>query len=596
MSTLADPFQGLTSFTYDANGNLLTVQDPLGQTTSHTYDTLNRLATRTDPLTRTESFAYDLAGNLSTMTDRKTQTTTYTYDALSRKTQASYPDSSVTFTYDAGSRLTQVDDTADPHRPIVFTYDPLDRLLTETTSLGTVTYTYDPAGRRTSMTVAGQSPVTYTYDHNARLRTITQAPLNPVDLQYDVANRRTLLTLPNGVSTEYQYDLASRLTALIYRNGLSTVGDLQYSYDAAGNRSSVGGSFARMLVPDAVSTSTYDAGNRQLAFGAQALTYDDNGNRLTQTDPSGTITYTWDARNRLAALSGPGLSASFAYDGLGRRAQKTINGTTTAFRYDGLDAIQETGAGGDTSYLRTLSIDDAVVRTDAAGTVHYLGDALGSSVALTSAAGTVATTYTYEPFGRTETAGTPNPNPFRFTGREDDSTGLYYYRARYYDPGQGRFVGEDPLGLRASVNAYRYVNSVGRTQTNLYQYAVSSPLNYVDPLGLIEWPLDAPEPWIPPTDGPAEPLSIAVEKWAECYTRCIGALDPLGNLAERVATGEVKRRVDKYFGSRLPTRSSRRAWGGSQTVANRGMSILSAWQVGTSYGCMVSCASDHCNW
>jgi YD repeat-containing protein len=55
---------------------------------------------------------------------------------VNRRTQATYPDSAITFTYDAGSRVTQVDDTADPHRPITFTYDPLDRLLTETTSRG----------------------------------------------------------------------------------------------------------------------------------------------------------------------------------------------------------------------------------------------------------------------------------------------------------------------------------------------------------------------------------------------------------------------------------------------------------------------------
>jgi len=320
------------------------------------------------------------------------------------------------------------------------------------------------------MTASGQTPVSYTYDHNARLRTITQAPLTPATLDFDAANRRTLLTLPNGVSTEYQYDLASRLTALIYRNGLSTLGDLQYSYDAAGNRSSVGGSFARTLVPDAVSTSTYDAGNRQLGFGSSTQSYDDTGNRLTQTDPSGTITYTWDARNRLTAMTSPSLTASFAYDGLGRRAQKTIGSTTTAFRYNGLDVVGESSGGRDVAYLRTLSIDEALARTDAVDTVHHLAEALGSSVALTTSGGTAATTYTFEPFGRTEASGTPSGNPVQYTGRKDDGTGLYYYRARYYDPIRSRFVNEDPIGFFGG--------------TNLYAYARSQPTGLTDPFGL----------------------------------------------------------------------------------------------------------------
>ena len=109
--------------------------------------------------------------------------------------------------------------------------------------------------------------------------------------------------------------------------------------------------------------------------------------------------------------------------------------------------MQESSGGNTASYLRTLSIDEALVRVEATDTAHYLGDALGSSVVLTNAGGTMATTYTYAPFGETAVAGRPAPNVFRFTGREDDGTGLYYYRARYYDPLRSRFVGDDPIGF-----------------------------------------------------------------------------------------------------------------------------------------------------
>jgi RHS repeat-associated protein len=474
VSTL-DALNGQTTFGYDPNGNLLSVTDARGNTITHEYDSMDRLNRRIDQLGKAETFSYDGNGNLVSTTDRKLQTTTFTYDPLNRRTQAGYADGAVaTFIYDAAGRLLQADDTADPHRPISMAYDSLDRLFAETTSLGTVSYQYDALGRRTQMTVSGQSPVTYTYDAASRLRTITQAPLNPVDIQYDAVGRRTSLALPNQVSTEYQYDAASRLTALIYRNALGTLGDLQYTYDPAGSRTAVGGSFARTLLPDSVPSATYDSANRQLAFGALTMTFDDNGNLLTQTEPSGTTTNTWDARNRLAGIAGSSMNASFAYDGVSRRARKVSSGISTDFLYDGLDIVKETGGAGDASYLRTLAIDEALTRTDAVDTVHYLADALGSTMALTTATGVSVTTYTYEPFGRTQASGSASGNLFQFTGRENDAPGFYHYRARYYRPSAGRFMSEDPIG------------SAGGS-LNLYSYARSNPFRFTDPTGLKLW-------------------------------------------------------------------------------------------------------------
>jgi len=95
---------------------------------------------------------------------------------------------------------------------------------------------------------------------------------------------------------------------------------------------------------------------------------------LTQTDPSGTLTSTRDARNRLAALSGRGLSAGFAYDGLGRRVLKTVNSKTTTVRYDRVDAIRESGLGGDTCYLRALRIDEVLVYAEAVSRLSGFAD------------------------------------------------------------------------------------------------------------------------------------------------------------------------------------------------------------------------------
>jgi len=73
------------SFSYDPNGNLLSVTDARNNPTVYTYDNMDRLATRKDPLLVIESYLYDGNGNLTTFTDRKTQATTFQYDALNRR-------------------------------------------------------------------------------------------------------------------------------------------------------------------------------------------------------------------------------------------------------------------------------------------------------------------------------------------------------------------------------------------------------------------------------------------------------------------------------------------------------------------------------
>src|SRR5439155_12848979 len=162
---------------------------------------------------------------------------------------------------------------------ITRTYDSLNRRTSETTPQGSVSYTYDTAGRRATMTVTGQpSSVVYSYDNANRLTQITQGS-SVVQFGYDTANRRTSLTLPNGILVEYTYDAASRVTGITYKqNGTTVIGDFTYEYDKAGNRTKIGGSWARTGMPQTLTTTSYDAANRQLTFGDKTLTYDDNGN------------------------------------------------------------------------------------------------------------------------------------------------------------------------------------------------------------------------------------------------------------------------------------------------------------------------------
>jgi RHS repeat-associated protein len=344
-------------------------------------------------------------------------------------------------------------------------YDGLDRLTSETTPEGSISYTYDTNGRRTGMTVAGQPAITYAYDNADRLMTITQGAA-VTTFANDNANRRTSLTLPSGVTTSYTYDAASRLTGLTYTLNTTTLGTLLYGYDTSGNRQVVGGTWTRTGLPSLLEAATYNAANRQLTFGTQTLTYDLNSNLTSD----GTSTYTWDARDRLAAITGPG-PASFVYDGAGRRRAKTIGGTTTNFLYDGLNPVQEQAGSSIRNLLTGLGVDEFLTRDDGAGALGFLGDALGTTLALVDVSGIVQATYTYDPFGGTTVSGAPGANALSYTGREDDGAGLKYYRARYYHSGLQRFLSEDPIEFAGG-------------DFNLYAYVGNNSPNLRDPRGL----------------------------------------------------------------------------------------------------------------
>jgi len=482
-----DPLGGETTFTYDANRNLLTLTDALTHTTTYNYNSMDRVETRTDPLTRGESFVYDANGNPSQHTDRKTQVTSTTYDALDRVATVTYQGgSSTTYTYDAGDRLTQVVDSI--AGTITRGWDLLNRLTSETTPEGSLTYTYDAADRRATMTVAGQPQVTYGYDDANRLTSITQGS-SVVGFAHDDANRRTHLTLPNGVTVDYGYDAASQITTLTYALGQTTLGNLTYTYDLNGNRTSVGGSWARTGLPTALASATYDAANQIATWGSTTFIYDANGN-LTNDGPK---TYTWNSRNQLTGLSGTA-SASFSYDGVGRRRAKTIAGVTTGFLYDGLNTVQElSGGSGSANILPGSSVDEWLARTDPAGTRYFMTDALGSTLALVDAAGAVQTQYSYEPFGDSTLTGASSANQFEFTGRENDGTGLLYYRARYHIPRVQRFASEDPIGFMGGLNMFAYA---GNTPALLVDPAGLKPSPFFGPLfGLgIPWPFRGPGP------------------------------------------------------------------------------------------------------
>jgi RHS repeat-associated protein len=227
-----------------------------------------------------------------------------------------------------------------------------------------------------------------------------------------------------------------------------------------------GGTLFQSVLPAAVTSASYDLANRltsRTASGVTATpTWDANGNLTSD----GVCSYTWDARNRLTGI--PGV-ASFGYDAFGRRETATRGGTATSFLYDRWDVAQEQQGGAPhADLLIGLGVDERFARSGAT----FLTDALGSTVALAST-GTVATSYGYDPYGVAQVTGAASDNPFQYTGRENDGTGLLHYRDRYYSPTWGRWISEDPIGLSGG-------------DVNLYRYVHGSPINRRDPLGLCD--------------------------------------------------------------------------------------------------------------
>jgi RHS repeat-associated protein len=503
---------GTTTYGYDLMANLVEQTEANGQTTQFAYDANRRLSQTTYPGGASERYSYDAAGRLSSRIDRRGVVTTYTYDSAGRLKGKAYSDGSpaVAYSYDAAGYMRSASNGTDS---LTWTHDLAGRLLSEQSvkNSSLVEYGYDAADNRISVQLNGGALLGYTYDDASRLTSLSRGPAQ-FGFTYDPASQRSSLSYPNGIVTNYTLDESSRLLEI----AAGTVTRSAYGYDALGNRTSkttagytetygydpLGrltgvdrtGSSSRRFAYDAVgnrtseeldgavtTTATYDQLN-QLRTRSGASTanysYDPNGSLDTKVEAGATWRYEWNVEGQLARVTKDGNEvARFTYDPLGRRVEKIAGAVTHSYAYDGMDVLRETVTNGATSttyrFIHAPGVDQPLAKEDVAtGALTYFhADGLGSIVATTDQAGVVTSSITYDAWGNIETG---TPAPYAFTGREwDAETGLYYYRARYYDPAIGRFISEDPIGLAAGPNFYAYVSN--------------QPTMLRDPFGLDPW-------------------------------------------------------------------------------------------------------------
>jgi RHS repeat-associated protein len=472
--------QVILSFTYNPDGKLAGKTDHLtGETTTFSYYPLGQahaglLQSAASPAV-TYAFDYFDNGWLKSVTDT-TNNRTIRYDA-----------------YDALGRrelVTLLPGTAD-EKVLDYVYDGQKRLEQIVSAAGTFSFGYDDWQRRGSLTYP--NGVVASYGYNGQTDWLTgitykEGAAGPVLLdiaypEHDKVGNRKQRTEDN-VATTYAYDDVYQL-----RQARTGASEENFNYDAVGNRKS-----GPTVKDTEAAAYDHDDANRMLEGRKFDYAYDDFGNqqyRYLDAAHTKFWQYTWDGENRMtkAELKKDGQvlrTVTFKYDPFGRRIEKkVVEGTTTTtygFVYDAEDIVQENktvqvGGGSpvttSTHYVHGPGVDEPLAMIRNGQAYFYHVDGLGSIVAITDDAQNVVQRYGYESFGM-RTSSTAFENAYTYTGREwDKEIGLYYYRARYYDPMEGRFVSRDPIGFAGG-------------DVNLYRYVQNNPVIAIDPFGLMD--------------------------------------------------------------------------------------------------------------
>ena len=518
-----------STFAWYQNGFLRSAANEAGAV-SNVMDAAGRLeSSRGAAPSGLVSYAYYPAGNVSSVVS-VAGTTKYAKDAADRVTGIDGPTADASITYNSENGLI---DTLAYSNGVTATYswDILDRLtgirwVKGTSELRRLDYSYSPANLITGIVREAGRKIGYRYDDLDRL-TFERLTLQyggtgyEAEYGYDLAGNRTSKRR-DGVNVSYTNAVGNKLVGWSVTGavGSLTVPVTGHSSETIGTNelfgylAVIGSATSRPAVAGTnfwVEHLPVSAGTQQIVAAirdaAGNMGYDTNTLTVLMTTNATygysaagcvtSITYQsagggqtawaleWNGRYELTGVRSNGtVVETYTYDALGRRASAASGGTTNFFVYDGPHIAADVNATGGIvrSYLYGPGIDNILAMTIHGATnqaYYYLKDHLGSVLALTDQAGNLVESYEYDTWGRPsvfDATGRPATtssvgNRFLFQGREyARATGLYYFRARWYDSVTARWLSADPIGISGGLNQYAFVGN--------------NPVNFVDPFGL----------------------------------------------------------------------------------------------------------------